>query len=216
VFVRGSAVVSEDRPQSDNASPVGEGTTIWQRDVGTDFVSRLGDRHPDLKIPSGPKLDVRIDPSLEALLSKGGEAVALQRIVDAANGLFDELLSEIDRTLTQSGGAASKASAQQSGWAEVAQGVVDRYRDRFSRLARQEWERYEQAQPEGIEAERARLGDEVVAAMDESARFEAVLEGLGDKASPEERDRATAQCNDARAKLESLLKRLDELNRSEI
>jgi hypothetical protein len=35
---------------------------------------------------------------------------------------------------------------------------------------------------------------------------------LGDEASPEELDRATAQCEDARARLESLLKRLDALH----
>lgn len=205
-------MVTEDRPQSQNVSPGSQGLSVWQRDVGADFVSRSGARHPGLTIPAGPKVDVRVDPALQALMAKGGEAIVLQRIVDAANGVFDELLSEIDRALTASGGSASGASAQRSGWTEVAQGVVDRYRDRFSQLARREWERYQQAQPEGIEAERARLGDEVVAAMDEAARSEGVLEGLGDKASPEERDRATAQCEDARARLESLLKRIDALN----
>lgn len=205
-------MVTEDRPQSKNASPGGEGTPIWQRDVGADFVSRLGARHPGLTIPSGPKVDVRIDPALRAHMAKGGEAIVLQRIVDAANAMFDELLCEIDRDLAASCGSASEAAAQRSGWTEVAQGVVDRYRDRFSQLARQEWERQHQARPEGIEAERARLGDEVVVAMDESARLEGVLKGLGAEASPEARDRATAQCEDARARLESLLKRLDTLN----
>lgn len=205
-------MVTDDRPQSQKVSPGGEGTSIWQRDVGADFVSRLGARHPGLTLPSGPKVDVRIDPALQALMAKGGEAIVLQRIVDAANAMFDELLCEIDQVLTARGGSASEAAAQRSGWTEVAQGVVDRYRDRFSELARHEWERHHQAQSEGIEAERARLGDEVVVAMDESARLEGVLKGLGAEASPEARDRATAQCEDARARLESLLKRLDALH----